>query len=211
MRPRVIVNAAMSLDGRIALVGRKRIKISSEEDFRRVHELRASVDAILVGINTVLNDDPKLTVKEKFVPNAKNPVRIVLDSKFRIPRDARVLNDAARTIIATTIDAPERDLEVEVIRCGEERVDLNCLLEKLWDMGIRSVMVEGGGTTISSFLREGFVDELTVFVGSMVIGGGAPCLVEGEGAKFEEEVLRLNLIESKPMEGGILLRYGVKR
>ncbi len=211
MRPRVIVNAAMSLDGRIALVGGKRIKISSEEDFKRVHELRSSVDAILVGINTVIKDDPKLTVKERFVPNPKNPVRIVLDSNLRIPENARVLNDAARTIIATTLSSPHRDLNAEIIRCGHDRVDLKCLLNELWKRGIKSVMVEGGGTVISSFLREGLVDELTVFVGSMVIGGGAPCLVEGEGAKMEGEVIRLTLLESKPMDGGILLRYGVER
>ncbi len=209
MRPRVIVNAAMSVDGKIALVGGRRIKISDEEDFRRVHHLRASVDAILVGINTIIKDDPKLTVKEKFVPDAKNPVRIVLDSKLRIPENARVLNDMAPTIIATTKDAPPRDLNAEIIRCGYNLVDLHCLMEELWRRGIRSVMVEGGSTVISSFLREGLVDELNVFVGSMIIGGDAPTLVSGKGARFAEETIKLKLLECKPLGYGVLLRYGV--
>ncbi|AGB04516.1 2,5-diamino-6-hydroxy-4-(5-phosphoribosylamino)pyrimidine 1'-reductase [Aciduliprofundum sp. MAR08-339] len=209
MRPRVIVNAAMSVDGKIALVGGRRIKISDEEDFRRVHHLRASVDAILVGINTIIKDDPKLTVKEKFVPDAKNPVRIVLDSKLRIPENARVLNDMAPTIIATTKDAPPRDLNAEIIRCGYNLVDLHCLMEELWKREIGSVMVEGGSTVISSFLREGLVDELNVFVGSMIIGGDAPTLVSGKGARFAEETIKLKLLECKPLGYGVLLRYGV--
>jgi len=209
-RPKIIINAAMSVDGKIALVGGKRIKISDEEDFRRVHELRASVDAILVGINTVLMDDPKLTVKEKFVPNARNPVRVVLDSKLRIPDNARVLNSMARTIIATTENAEERKLNAEIIRCGKMRVDLRCLMEELWKRGIKSVMVEGGSTVISSFLREGLVDEISVFIGSMIIGGGAPTLVGGEGAKDRDEVIRLKLLSCERLGYGILARYGVE-
>jgi len=210
MRPKVIVNAAMSVDGKIALVGGKRIRISDEEDFRRVHILRSRVDAILVGINTILLDDPKLTVKEKFVPGARNPIRIVLDSKFRIPENARVLNSDARTIVATTEDAPERDVGAEVIKCGRGRVDLNCLLETLGRMGIETLMVEGGGTVINSFLREGLVDEFSVFIGSVVIGGGAPTLVEGEGARDESQVIRLRLKECVRLGYGALLIYGVE-
>ena len=211
MRPKVIINAAMSIDGKIALVGGKRIKISDEDDFRRVHELRSSLDAILVGINTVLKDDPKLTVKEKFVKNAKNPVRIVLDSKLRIPSNARVLNDASPTIIATTEDAPHRTLNAEIIRCGKGRVDLKCLLDELWKRGIRSLMVEGGGTVIYEFLKQGLVDEVNVFVGSIIIGGGAPTFAEGIGAKDEGEVIKLRLIECRPLGYGVLLRYGVEK
>ena len=209
-RPKVIINAAMSVDGKIALVGGKRIKISDEDDFKRVHEMRASVDAILVGINTILKDDPKLTVKEKYVKNAKNPVRVVLDSKLRIPQNARVLNNMAKTIIATTEDAKHKELNAEIIRCGKDKVDLKCLLSELWKRGIKNVMVEGGGTVISSFLRERLVDELNVFVGPLVIGGDAPSLVEGIGAMEENEVIRLKFLECKPLGSGVLLRYGVE-
>jgi len=211
MRPKVIINAAMSVDGKIALVGGKRIKISDEDDFRRVHEMRASVDAILVGINTILRDDPKLTVKEKFVKNPKNPVRVILDSKLRIPSNARVLNGASPTIIATTQGAPYRDLNAEIIKCGKDKVDLTCLLEELWKRKIRSLMVEGGGTVIYEFLKEKLVDEVNVFIGSMIIGGGAPTLAEGIGATRENEVIKLKLLECKPLGYGVLLRYGVEK
>ncbi len=209
-RPKIIINAAMSADGKIALVGGKRIKISDEADFKRVHEMRASVDAILVGINTILKDDPKLTVKEKYVPNAKNPVRVVLDSKLRIPSDARVLNSMAKTIIATTEKAEEREINAEIMRCGDERVDLNCLMKELWKRGIKSVMVEGGGTVIHSFLKAGLVDEMYVFIGPLIIGGDAPTLAEGPGAKSDEEVIRLRIKSCEKLGYGILIHYGVK-
>lgn len=209
-RPRIIINAAMSADGKIALVGGKRIKISDETDFMRVHKLRASVDAILVGINTVLKDDPKLTVKKKYVPLAKNPVRIVLDSQLRIPDTARVLNDDAPTIIATTERAQKRNLNAKLIRCGTERVNLDCLLTELYERGIKSVMVEGGGTVIYSFLRARLVDELYIFVGSMVIGGDAPSIVAGAGAKESAEVIGLKLKSCERLGSGLLLHYGVK-
>jgi 2,5-diamino-6-(ribosylamino)-4(3H)-pyrimidinone 5'-phosphate reductase len=211
MRPRVIINAAMSVDGKIALVGGKRIKISDEADFRRVHEMRNSVDAILVGINTILKDNPKLTVKDKFVKNPRNPVRVVLDSRLRIPPDSKVLNGSAPTIVATTEDAPHRDINAEIIRCGKGRVDLKCLLEELWKRGIKSLMVEGGGTVIYEFVKEGLVDEINVFIGSIIIGGDAPTLAQGAGAKNEDEVIKLKLLECKPLGYGVLLRYGVEK
>ena len=209
MRPRVIINAAMSVDGKIALRGGKRIKISDEEDFRRVHELRNSVDAILVGINTVILDNPKLLVKERYVKSPRNPVRVVLDSHLRIPEDARVLDGNAPTIIITTEDARERKLNAEIIKCGKGRVDLKCAMEKLYSLGIRSVLVEGGGTVIYSFLKEKLVDEISVFVGSIIIGGEAPTLAEGLGASSEDELIHLKLLEARALGSGVLLRYGV--
>ncbi len=209
MRPRVIINAAMSVDGKIALRGGKRIKISDEEDFRRVHELRNSVDAILVGINTVILDNPKLLVKERYVKSPRNPVRVVLDSHLRIPEDARVLEGNAPTIIITTEDARERKLNAEIIKCGKGRVDLKCAMEKLYSLGIRSVLVEGGGTVIYSFLKEKLVDEISVFVGSIIIGGEAPTLAEGLGASSEDELIHLKLLEARALGSGVLLRYGV--
>jgi len=209
MRPRVIINAAMSVDGKIALRGGKRIKISDEEDFRRVHELRNSVDAILVGINTVILDNPKLLVKERYVKSPRNPVRVVLDSHLRIPEDAIVLDGNAPTIIITTEDARERKLNAEIIKCGKGRVDLKCAMEKLYSLGIRSVLVEGGGTVIYSFLKEKLVDEISVFVGSIIIGGEAPTLAEGLGASSEDELIHLKLLEARALGSGVLLRYGV--
>ena len=99
-RPYTIINCAMSVDGKLALPSKKPVKLSSLEDFKRVHELRNFCDGVLVGINTILIDDPKLTVKTDFVPEPKNPVRIVLDSNGRTPSDAAVLDGIAPTYIA---------------------------------------------------------------------------------------------------------------
>src|SRR5947208_15115613 len=100
VRPHVVINAAMSVDGKIALSGGKPVRLSNEEDLRRVHALRAKADAVLVGIGTVLKDDPKLTVKAEYV-KGRNPLRIVLDSRGRTPAGANVLDSSAPTLIVT--------------------------------------------------------------------------------------------------------------
>lgn len=206
MRPKVIVNMAMSADGKIALSDRTEVKISGEEDFERVHELRNSVDAILVGIGTVLADDPKLTVKEKYVEEATHPLKVVLDSKGRTPEEAQLF-DEGEWLIATTKEVDKDGW----IRCGEgSRVDLRALMKELSERGIEKLLVEGGGEVISSFFEEGLVDEFTVFVGSLVIGGrDAPTPVDGEGAEELEETVKLRFCGHEEMDDGILLRYEV--
>nr|MCS5551246.1 dihydrofolate reductase family protein [Gammaproteobacteria bacterium] len=99
MRPKVILNCAASADGKIALSNRQRLKLSNNEDFERVHLLRNKYDAILIGIGTVIEDDPTLTINPKF-KTAKNPVRIVLDTTCRIPKTAKILDGESRTIVA---------------------------------------------------------------------------------------------------------------
>ena len=103
MRPRVIINAAMSVDGKIALADGRGVRISNEEDLRRVHHLRAAADAVLVGVGTILKDDPKLTVKPEYA-KGRNPLRVVLDSDGKTPFGASVLDGSAPTLIATTAD-----------------------------------------------------------------------------------------------------------
>src|SRR4030042_1544544 len=98
-RPYVIINCAMSVDGKIASPSGKQMKISCEEDIKRMYKLRSKSDAVLVGINTVISDNPKLTVKEKYIKNPKNPIRIVLDTNCKTPVDSLVVNDVAKTII----------------------------------------------------------------------------------------------------------------
>jgi 2,5-diamino-6-(ribosylamino)-4(3H)-pyrimidinone 5'-phosphate reductase len=211
-RPWVIVNAAMSLDGRIALPSRRQTRISSEEDMARVHRLRAEVDAVLVGIGTVLADDPKLTVKEAYVKAARQPLRIVLDSGGRTPPTAQVLDGRAPTLIVTTKESAMTFSNAEVVRCGIGRVDLGELLSHLSARRIRTVLVEGGEETITQFLRAGLVDEVRVFVGSLLIGGDtSPRLFGGPGAASAGEVVRLELLRSTPMEGGVLVEYRVRK
>jgi len=202
----------MSADGKIALPSRKQTRISNPEDMKRVYELRNQIDAILVGIETVLSDDPKLTVKESIVPDPKQPIRIVLDSHGRIPEDAEVLSSQSPTIIAVS-ESCEREIDgAETIICGKQKVDLPELLDILDKKGIKTLLVEGGETVIWSFLRQKLANEVYIFVGSMVIGGTqSPTPAGGEGVKNEEDILPLTLINVSQIGNGVLLHYGVDK
>jgi 2,5-diamino-6-(ribosylamino)-4(3H)-pyrimidinone 5'-phosphate reductase len=207
---KVIVNCAMSADGKIALRTRRQTKISNEEDKRRVHKLRNSADAILVGIETVLSDDPKLTVNEKFVRFPRHPVRIILDSTGRTPKTALVLNGASPTVIVTNKRCKKTFPNAETIRCGKDEVDLKRLLPILEKRGIKTLLVEGGSKVIWSFLETRLADEINMFVGSMVIGGEeSPTAAGGEGAASEKMMVELRLLDMKALGSGVLLRYKV--
>jgi 2,5-diamino-6-(ribosylamino)-4(3H)-pyrimidinone 5'-phosphate reductase len=195
----------MSADGKIALRGGNPLAISDEADLRRVHDLRARSDAILVGIGTVLADDPSLLTKAPGA--AKQPIRVVLDSKGQTPPNARVLNGQARTLVFVAKGNQRRMPNAECVEAGEGRVDLRLALRELAARGVQSVMVEGGATIIGAFLRASLVDELSIFVAPLVVGGGAPSLVEGPGAVDAAHVLRMKLVESTPLGSGVLLRF----
>ena len=207
---KTIINCAMSADGKIALKSRRQTKISDEQDKKRVHELRNSVDAILVGVDTVLSDDPKLTVKEKYVKNPKHPIRIVLDSDGRTPTDALVLNGAAKTIIVTNERCRKTFPNAEVIRCGKKDVDIERLVPELERRGIRKMLVEGGSKVIWSFLRTRIADEVCIFIGSMVIGGeSAPTPAGGPGAEDEKGIVHMRLKDAEVLGSGVLVKYEV--
>lgn len=211
MRPHVIVNAAMSVDGKIALHSRTGVRISNDEDLRRVHELRAGCDAILVGVGTVLMDDPKLTVKSEYAKGT-NPLRVVLDSNGSSPETAAVFDGFAPTLVATNFECTKTFPNAEVVRCGDDEVDLHKLLSILSDRGVRRLLVEGGSTANWSFLNKGLADELIVFVGSFVLGGhSAPTLVGGEGVNRLDDSIRLQLKRATPLGDGVLLEYAVVR
>ena len=204
MIPFVHVNCAMSADGKIAGSDRKQVRISSKEDKDRVKGLRMKYDAILVGVGTVVSDDPHLTVKGRTYDESQ--IRVVVDPHLRIPRDAAVLDDRAPTVIATSDDAEGDVKGAEIIRCGNP-FDLHYMLERLGDMGIESILVEGGGETIASFFREDLVDEYTVFVGSMIIGGRtSPTPSDGDGWVVSEG-RRLALVGSEILGDGVLISY----
>lgn len=211
VRPRVIINAAMSVDGKIALSDGKAVRLSNEEDLRRVHRLRAEVDAILVGVGTVLMDDPKLTVKPEYA-KGRNPLRVVLDSDGKTPRASHVLDGKAPTLIVTSEDSTREFQPAEVFRCGKDEVDLVRLLDHLASRGIKSVLVEGGSAVISSFLRHRLADELKVFISSRVLGGqSAPTLAGGYGAKSFEDSIPVRLDQMERLGDGVLLEYSVVR
>lgn len=210
MRPRVIVNCAMSADGKIAVPARIQTPVSNEQDLRRVHRLRAKSDAILVGIGTVLADDPHLTIKQTEMDLGKTPIRVVLDSRGRTPSDARVLDGTAPTIVATNRSCTTGFAGAEVVRCGEERVDLEALLDVLYERGVRTLLVEGGGEVIWSFMEARLVDELKLFVGPQVIGGrSSPTAADGEGAESIEDILQLRLMRLQRLGNGALMEFVV--
>jgi 2,5-diamino-6-(ribosylamino)-4(3H)-pyrimidinone 5'-phosphate reductase len=207
----------MSLDGKIALPSRRQIRISSEEDMKRVFQLRNSCDAILVGIGSVLADDPKLTVKESYVQNPKQPVRVVLDSYCKTPENALVVNKKAKTILVVQegqVCTKNFGEHVEIIECPVDNglLDLSVVLTMLSERNINTVLVEGGGTVIWNFLRNAYVDELFVFIGSMVIGGSkSPTMVDGEGILSQDDTIGLHLVDMTRMQGGVLLHYQLSK
>jgi diaminohydroxyphosphoribosylaminopyrimidine deaminase/5-amino-6-(5-phosphoribosylamino)uracil reductase len=178
--PYVTLKWAQTLDGRIATAKSSSRWIASPESLKLAHQLRAVNDAILVGVATVIKDNPELTTR---LVKGRNPLRIVLDSKLRIPLDAKVLQnqDKAKTIVATTTRAnnKKRDalklmgVEALVIpRDKQGRVDLIELLKALGKRDITSLLVEGGGEVITSFLRLNLVDKLVVIIAPKILGKG---------------------------------------
>ncbi|NLA38430.1 MAG: 2,5-diamino-6-(ribosylamino)-4(3H)-pyrimidinone 5'-phosphate reductase, partial [Methanomicrobiales archaeon] len=181
MRPFVFINIAMSADGKISTRERQQVRISGTEDFSRVDRIKAESDAIMVGIGTVLADDPSLTVKSPELRarrlaagESEHPIRIVVDSRGRTPLDADILHkgDGGR-IVAVSRVAPLEKVEAlaehaDVIVTGNETVDLEALLAELHRRGVRRLMVEGGGTLIWTLLEQGFVDELQTFIGNII-------------------------------------------
>jgi len=195
----------MSADGKIAGVERKQVRISSDEDKNRVKELRKKYDAILVGVGTVLADDPHLTVKE--LDYDTNPIRIVIDPHGRTPDDALVLDDRAPTVMITSSDC-DREWDCEETIRFDGDLCLSEILEALAEeIGIENILVEGGGETIASFFREGLVDRYTVFVGGMIIGGRtAPTPAGGDGWAAENGI-GLVLKDSMVMGNGVVLTF----
>jgi 2,5-diamino-6-(ribosylamino)-4(3H)-pyrimidinone 5'-phosphate reductase len=200
----------MSADGKLAGPERKQVRISSEEDMVRVKNLRKRYDAILVGVGTVIADDPHLTIKN--ATYEENPVRIVLDSHGRIPSDARVLDDRAPTVIVTDNECTKDwGSNVTVIRGGSGRINLTDVLHILAkDLGIENMIVEGGGEVIASFFREKLVDRYSVFVGGLLIGGRtSPTPADGEGW-LAPEGIKLSLDSAEVLGNGALLTFTPK-
>jgi len=206
-RPYVLINCAMSVDGKIAQPSGKQMKISCRDDLKRMYRLRNTSDAVLVGIGTVLSDDPKLTVKEEYVKNPKQPIRIVLDTYCRTPEDSEVVNDVAKTMVVIGSDCNKKfGKNVEILKCKttkENLINLKYLLDFLFKRGIKKLMVEGGSTVISNFLKEGLVDDFYIYVGSIIIGGKNTPKLVNEGFNNIE----LKHIETKKIGSGILLHY----
>ena len=176
-RPYVILKLAMTLDGRVALEDGRSQWITSEMSRRRAHKWRGEVDGVLVGVNTVIADDPRLDAR---LARKRPPVKIVLDSHLRIPADAQVFGGATLYLI-TTDAAPaarraacaRRGAEVIVVPSDAEgRPEIDALVRALGEREITSVLIEGGPTVAASALRAGIVDEVRAFVAPKLLGRG---------------------------------------
>jgi diaminohydroxyphosphoribosylaminopyrimidine deaminase/5-amino-6-(5-phosphoribosylamino)uracil reductase len=187
--PFVILKSAMTMDGKTATASGDAKWITSEKSRRYVHKLRAMVDGIMVGVGTVMADDPLLTCRTR--GKKKDPVRVIVDSRLRIPGNARVLRleSEAKTCIATILRESEkidelRTLGVEIISCRENggRVDLQDLMRKLGGMGIQSLLLEGGRELAGEAVRLGLIDKFLLFYAPKLLCGEGMGLFGGSGA-----------------------------
>ena len=210
-RPVVWVNCAASLDGRIAFAGGRRAGLSGPEDLQRVQRLRAGADGILVGVGTVVKDDPSLRVHWELLgePAGPNPTRIVVDASGRTPATARVLDGSTPTIVATSERAQRAfPPHVRVLVAGATRVDLGRLFPMLHQAGVRTLMVEGGAEILSSVLRAGLFDRFTIYYAPVVVGGlTAPPVASGPETHGPEELAALELLGVERLGVGYLATY----
>jgi 2,5-diamino-6-(ribosylamino)-4(3H)-pyrimidinone 5'-phosphate reductase len=224
-RPFVVINVAATLDGKIDSVERQGASISSDADRQRVDVLRASVDGIMVGGRTLLGDDPRLLVRSaelrarrKSDGLPENPAKIGIVSRPAFRSEARFLSTGpARIIVCIPIGVPETELAglrargVEVHAMGSPRVDLVAAMSLLGELGLRRVLVEGGGSLNFELLRLGLVDEVQVFLAPIILGGAsAPSLADGAGLSRDLAVVLNRTGVSLEDDGGLVLRYRVE-
>ena len=211
-RPHVILSGAISIDGKIATKTNDS-KLSSENDFERLHKLRSSVDAILVGKNTVSRDNPLLTVRHV---KGKNPIRIILDSKGTISRTSKILqsSNTVPTIIAISKKTTKKNLAklekfpIEIISTGNDSVNLKSLLKKLSQKKIKTILVEGGGTVNWEFVKQDLFDEMILTLSPFLIGGedSTPYL-RGTGFNKISNSPNLRLKSVKRLKNHLVLHY----
>jgi 2,5-diamino-6-(ribosylamino)-4(3H)-pyrimidinone 5'-phosphate reductase len=173
------------------------------------------MDAIMVGINTVVADDPRLTVHKIPAKPEKNPIRVIVDSQGRTPIKARILNDEALTIVVVSDNASPEKIKhlrerAEVMVCGNKKVDLTSLMEKLGEIGIKTLMLEGGSTLNYSMLKDGLVNEIRLCIAPMIAGGiQAKSLVGGEGVDYMKDAFRLKFKKSYTLGEDFIVEYKV--
>jgi 2,5-diamino-6-(ribosylamino)-4(3H)-pyrimidinone 5'-phosphate reductase len=208
----VILSAAISIDGKIS-TRTNDSKISSKEDSIRLHKLRSKVDAILIGKNTLLQDDPLLTVRHT---KGKNPIRVILDSKGTIPITSRIIKTSSEipTIIVVSKKITDtnllklKKLPVEIIVSGENSVNLKLLMKKLSTKKIKTILVEGGGTVNWEFVKNNIFNELIVTLSPYLIGGNdSISFVEGKGFAKITNSPKLKLKSIKRLKNYLVLNY----
>ena len=225
-RPFVFINVAMTADGKIDTFARQGAAISSQRDKERVDQLRAESDAIMVGGKTLLDEDPKLTVKSETLRAERvargltpNPVKVGIVTQAELKPHSKFLHDGnARVVIFTTHQTSKdklaflRSQGADVYADDHEKVDLKNALAILHELGIQRLMVEGGATLNFELLRLGLVDEIMAYMAPMIFGGeSAPTMVAGSGLE-RSAALPLKLIHVETWDdGGVLLKYQLER
>lgn len=213
--PFVVMKTASTLDGKTATITGDTRWISGEESRKYVHHLRQQYSGIMVGINTIINDDPELNIRH-FTGKKKNPVKIIIDSNARIPLNAKALNNinGDQTIIAVTDKAPEVNIEnivrkgAKVIVCPatEEGVNLEYLMMELGKLSIDSILLEGGGTLNYSALKQGIVNKVISIIATKIIGGsGSPTTVAGRGIERLKDAIKINNINTRMIGNDIVV------
>ncbi len=216
--PFVVMKVAMSLDGKIATKTGDSKWISCEESRKNVHKLRDEVMGILVGVNTVIKDDPMLTCR---LENGKNPIRILVDTHLKTLISSKVVTtvDVARTIIVTTQQANKCDInkfrdkgvEIVIANVRDNKVDLKDMLSKLGKLNIDSILLEGGATLNYSFIKDNLVDKIQVYVAMKLIGGkNAKTPIEGEGISNINDSLNIKNMTYKLVGEDILIEGYLK-
>jgi diaminohydroxyphosphoribosylaminopyrimidine deaminase/5-amino-6-(5-phosphoribosylamino)uracil reductase len=212
--PFVIAKFAASLDGRIAAASGDSRWVSGPETREWAHRLRTRIDAILVGSSTVVVDDPLLTARPGGVDAARQPLRVIVDTRGRTPPMAQVLTGSARTLIATSEDAPKewraaieaRGAEVIALPTDGGHVDLQALCEELGRRDVLTLLVEGGGVILGGFFDAGLVDKLHAVIAPMIVGAAdAPAAVSGTGAYRMADALRLDNVKVERLGEDILV------
>ena len=210
--PKIILSAAISIDGKIATrTGDS--KLSSKKDLTRLHKLRSQVDAIIIGKNTVNKDNPLLTVRYS---KGKNPIRIILDSHGTISNKSKILqtSNKVKTIIVVSKKITKKNLQklkkfsVEIIIVGENQVNIKSLIKILSKRKIKTILLEGGGTINWEFIKNNLVDEFFITITPFILGGkDAITLVQGEGFDKITKSHKLRLNGIKRLENDLLLHY----
>jgi 2,5-diamino-6-(ribosylamino)-4(3H)-pyrimidinone 5'-phosphate reductase len=210
-RPYVIISGAISIDGKIATrTGRS--NLSSRADLIRIHKLRKTVDAILVGRNTINTDNPQLTVR---LVTGRNPMRVIMDPKGKIHPDSRVVKTARKiSTVVVVLESASRNMNkftergLEIIKCGKNKIDLKKLLWILKRKGVNRLLVEGGGITNWYFIKEKLVDEMVITVTPYVLGGDTSIsLVGGVGFKEIATSHSLKLRKIEKVKNEVILHY----
>lgn len=220
-KPFIILKTAMTLDGKIATKNGDSKWITNELSRKYVHEIRHKVSAIMVGIETVLADDPMLTTRLNH-KNGIDPVRIIVDSRARIQLEAKVINlkSNAKTILATTEFADKEKLkaieqkgtDIIITPIKNDKVDLIYLMKELRKRNIDSVLLEGGSTLNYSALEEGIVDKVISFIAPKIIGGStAKTPIGGSGKEFIKEAIMLENMDIKKFEKDIMIEAYIKK